>query len=80
MPRMSVRAILSALPYVIENEIEQLKYRIYVTDALYVISNGRLSKRYYDIANVPKPREDDRTGDEIAADVIERIGLSYESI
>lgn len=56
-------------------------YRVYVTDALKVIGENTakyaggnyLSARYTDIA-YPKP-QDNRTGKEIAADVIKRAGL-----
>lgn len=54
--------------------LRDMTYRIYVTDALYCMGNsGRMAKRYYDCLH-PK-KEDDRTGDEIAADVINKLGL-----
>lgn len=81
MPRMNGKAILSALPYVVENQIEELKYRIYVTDALYSTSGGALKKRYYDIMKKPqRASESVRTGDEIANDLIKEMGLTYEPI
>ena len=56
-------------------------YRVYVSDALRIISEntarfggGTFAKqRYYDVINPPKV--DERSGDEIAADIIERAGL-----
>lgn len=54
---------------------EELAYRIYVTDTLYYQSdNKRLTKRYLDLISKPQ-KKDTRTGDEIAVDVINRLGL-----
>ena len=58
-----------------------LAYRIYVTDCLRMATENtaKLSQgtytaaRFYDIIN-PKP-SDNRTGEEIAADIIERAGI-----
>lgn len=60
-----------------------MAYRIYITDALKTITediahaNGGkyMTLRYYDVIN-PKP-VDSRSGDEVAADVIMRLGLSF---
>lgn len=42
--------------------------------------NKALAKRYTDVINPSKAVVDDRTGDEVARDVIERLGLKNESI
>ena len=56
-------------------------YRVYVTDCLKLIAentgNISLKSRYYDIVN-PK-KADNRTGDEIVADIIKRAGLVVKS-
>ena len=56
-------------------------YRVYVTDCLKLIAentgNISLKSRYYDIIN-PK-KADNRTGDEIVADIIKRAGLVVKS-
>ena len=56
-------------------------YRIYVTDALRIVAentgNISLKLRYYDIIH-PK-KVDNRTGDEIVADIIKRAGLVVKS-
>ena len=56
-------------------------YRVYVTDCLKLIAentgNISLKLRYYDIIN-PK-KADNRTGDEIVADIIKRAGLVVKS-
>jgi hypothetical protein len=53
-----------------------LAYRFYVTDALQNIPQNRYNpKRFYDIL-YPRP-EDDRSGDEIAAEVIRNAGLHF---
>lgn len=49
-------------------------YRIYVTDCLRGIVNG--NKRYIDMVQRKKPKEEDnRTGQEIAMDIVQRLGL-----
>ena len=58
-----------------------LAYRIYVTDCLRMATENTAKKsqgsytaaRFYDIIN-PKP-VDNRTGEEIAADIIKRAGI-----
>lgn len=61
-----------------------MAYRIYLTDSLkYIAENTArcveggqyLTARYIDVIN-PKPI-DNRTGDEIAIDVMKRAGLSF---
>ena len=56
-------------------------YRVYVTDCLKLIAentgNISLKLRYYDIIQ-PK-KADNRTGDEILADIIKRAGLVVKS-
>lgn len=59
-------------------DLEELKYRVYTTDTLQLIAKAQqggqyLSKRYAELID-DKP-QDTRTGDEIAADVIQRCGL-----
>lgn len=73
---MRGRAIISALPYVIEHNRNRMMYEYYVTDQLYYIRRNRsLTNRYYDIVNKKNEVVDERTGDDIAADVINRMGL-----
>ena len=56
------------------NHCETEIYRIYVTDMLYHRAQRKtLTVRYEDVIH-PKP-VDNRTGDEIAEDVIKRLGL-----
>lgn len=58
-----------------EKYIEDLTYRIYLTDSLFYQADGkRLTKRYAEFA-YPQI-EDTRSGDEIAFDVITRLGLN----
>lgn len=60
-------------------------YRIYITDCLQLIAENTakrvegqyLTKRYVDIVDGTAQAEDNRSGDEIAADVIQRLGLSF---
>lgn len=51
-------------------------YRVYITDCLYALcawSGNPIQHRYYDILH-PRPI-DNRTGGEIAKDMLERFGL-----
>ena len=56
-------------------------YRVYVTDCLKLIAentgNISLKSRYYDI--IHQKKVDNRTGDEIVADIIKRAGLVVKS-
>lgn len=56
---------------------KQLNYQIYLTDAamtlINMFSNGGKFPRYFDLIHPEK--KDDRTGAEIAADIIKRHGL-----
>ena len=64
-----------------QSQQRDFAYRIYVTDCLRMVTENTAkmsqgaytSARFYDIIN-PKP-SDNRTGEEIAADIIERAGI-----
>lgn len=55
-------------------------YKIYVTESLFAQGAGkRLTKSYRDlIKSLERTETDNRSGDEIAADVIHKIGLRTE--
>ena len=57
--------------------MESKAYRIYISDTLYYYTdNKRLQNRYVDLL---KPKKvDNRSGDEIALDVITRLNLKVE--
>lgn len=61
-----------------KEEQETFAYRIYLSDSLYYqAQNQRLSQRYIEII---KPKTvDTRSGDEIALDVISRLGLKVNT-
>ena len=77
---MGVRAVLAALPILIGNEFKKELFKIYLTDCLQGIVNNTqkfaggvsIEKRYYDLIN---RKTDNRTGEEIAAEVIKEAGL-----
>ena len=53
-----------------------MKYRVYVTDTLYAMSNQQsLSVRYIDWIET---KQDNRTAEEIVADVIASAGLTIK--
>ena len=64
-----------------QSQVRDLAYRIYVTDCLRIISENTakmgggsyITAKFADIIN-PKP-VDDRTGEEIAADIIKLAGI-----
>ena len=73
--------------YVIEHVVaehnrraEERGYRIYVTDVIKAIAEATgaisVSERYADLIK-RDAEEDNRTGDEIALSVIERLGLKW---
>lgn len=81
LPRMRPAALLSVLfPRIKELELKKV-YRVYVTDALRIITENTariaggksITARYADIIEEKKP--DTRTAEEIAGDVITRGGL-----
>lgn len=56
-----------------QKEQEELAYRIYMTDAMKAMCNINL--RYTDILSHRRKPKDNRSGAQIAADVIKRCGL-----
>lgn len=71
MPRMSARALLSALPVVMLERSKVTAYRVYTAEALRIITEntakyaggGYMKQKYSDLVD-PKP-EEKRTGNEI---------------
>lgn len=60
----------------LQEDSRDMTYRFYIADTLQNIpQNKYIGKRLYDIM-YPK-QEDTRSGDEIAADVINRLGLKF---
>lgn len=54
--------------------MRETAFRLYVTDTLYYSARGQiLTERYADLVKITK--NDNRSGEEIAADVIKRAGL-----
>lgn len=76
-----MRAILAALPTILKEQMHAEAYKTYVTDCLQSIAENTakyaggsvIKKRYYDLIN--HIHKDNRTGAEIAADVINKSGL-----
>ena len=66
----------------LRHELEETRYRAYLTDALMAIAQNTcniaggstMSGRWY---QDDKPK-DERDGDEIAQDIINRLGLTYK--
>ena len=68
MPKLSVRALMSALPYRIKQQNDEIMYTIYMSDTLLSFAKGVLQpdnepRRYCDFVH-PQP-EETRTAEEI---------------
>lgn len=60
-------------------EARERAYRIYICESLFAHGeNKRLSMHYADMIKRGNRKVDNRTGDEIAIDVIQRFGLRIE--
>ena len=63
----------------LEQELREVTYRYYITDALYAQGeNRRMKHRFVDIISGKVKPPDTRSGDEIAEDVIKRAGLKIK--
>lgn len=63
----------------LQAEIRDRTYRIYITESIFAHGeNKRLTAHYSDMIKNVSQKCDNRTGDEIALDVIERLGLRVE--
>ena len=61
-------------------DYEDLSYRIYTTDMLRVVAMGQRVQSVQRFAElIDHAPKDQRSGDEIAADVIQRCGLKVKS-
>lgn len=77
----SIRGILSSIREIILRDIERERYRTYIADCLWAIAKNTANgfggtffeARYAECGAAVK--QDRRTGDEIAADIIARAGL-----
>lgn len=78
---MGARAILAALPSVVKSNVETEMFKIYVSDCMKILTENTakiaggnvISKRFSEINIFEKP--DNRTGEEIAAEIIKKAGL-----
>lgn len=60
-----------------EKSQRDLAYRIYITDSLYAFGQGKvMSERFINL--IKSEESDGRSGDEVAADVINRLGLKVK--
>ena len=63
----------------INQDAEEYAYRVYMTDsAQLAVENKYITRRWCEIMEDTKKPVDNRTGDEVAADVIKRLGLSLK--
>lgn len=72
----------SFLPYFrarFHKELEEKQFRIYVGDSLHLIPQQKaIAKKYSEMSiQVGKKREKEKTGDEIAIEVVMRLGLKH---
>lgn len=75
MPRMRGRAVLSALPYVLESDTRREAAVVYLTDALMAVSRNTaihedsriMSRRFADIIDPQREFEETRTSEDVIA-------------
>lgn len=74
---MTIYGYLNAIPYTIKKQVQELSFRIYVTDTLRVLAEGKNFKeditRWADM--IKEEKKETRSADEIVLDVIKRAGL-----
>ena len=76
---MRGRAILAILPSLVRQFGDEAMFRVYVAECLHLEPQGKyLTEHYYDIIT-PK-KVDNRSADEIAADIIRKAGLKIEPV
>lgn len=77
------RALKTFLPFFhakLEKSIQEAQFRVYITDALYYAPRNQwMSKRFVELIDEPKKPKDNRSGDEVAAEVIKRLGLKFKN-
>jgi len=70
---------LSYVRAAIEQDEEDYTFKVYMSDSAQLAGENKfITRRWCDIANDLKKPPDNRTGDEVAADVIKRLGLSLK--
>ena len=63
----------------IDQDAEDYAYRVYMTDSTQLAAENKyITRRWCEIMEDTKKPVDNRTGDEVAADVIKRLGLSLK--
>lgn len=84
MPKLGAKALVSALPYALKTEFEEMQYKVYLTDSAWsivaTITGAKdMPARYIDIIRPPKV--DNRTLEQVQADFkafAARHGLEIE--
>lgn len=82
--------MLAALSVVVMDQLKYEAYRVYVTDSLmHLVNNTQrfaggvaINSRYADIIekNFSGKPKDDRSGEEIVADIVKKAGLEVKGI
>lgn len=68
--------MIAALPAALYELTEQAAFRLYVSDSLFASGeNKRLTTRFADIIEFNPKAKDNRSGKEIADDVLSRMGF-----
>lgn len=63
----------------LEEYSREMTYRFYIANSLQNIPQGKYTtKTLYDLMYEPTEEDDEKSGDEIAFDIIMRAGLSFE--
>lgn len=60
----------------IERDSEEYAFKVYMTDSIQIVGEQKhITKRWCELVEDIKKPVDDRSGDEVAAEVIMRLGL-----
>ena len=80
-PKIHTKGLIRLLPILVKRQQEESAFKIYVAECMRTMTENTakfaggsyIQAKYYDIIN-PKP-QDNRTCEEITADIIQRAGL-----
>lgn len=59
-------------------EIEEKNWRIYLADSVYLQANGEMFKERYSELIDTQRQKDDRNGNEVARDIMQKFGLTFK--
>lgn len=76
--RREIKPFIRYVEARLDEKSREETYRIYVTKSLQLLPQNKYLTASYEDAINPSKSVDNRTGDEIVADIISRAGLRFE--